>query len=254
MLKDKVIVVMGGAGLLGNNFCQAIAEQEGIAIVADINREAADHLANKIIDAGGRAEAFTVNITDEDSLNVLIETLVKHYRHIDGVVNNAYPRSDNWGKKVEEVTYTDFCQNITLHLGGYFLVLQKFCLHFSKSGGGNVINIASVYGSIAPKFGIYKGTSMTMPVEYAAIKAGILHLTKYFSAYFKKSGIRVNSLSPGGILNNQPEIFIESYKLNCGAKGMLNPNDINGALIFLLSDAAKYINGQNIVVDDGFSI
>ena len=103
-------------------------------------------------------------------------------------------------------------------------------------------------------FEIYRNTKMTMPVEYAAIKSAIIHLTKYFASYFKNTGIRCNSISPGGILNDQPISFIESYNKLCHSKGMLSENDLSGVLVFLLSDESLYINGQNFIIDDGFSL
>ena len=141
-----------------------------------------------------------------------------------------------------------------MHLGGYFLVAQKFCSAFKEQGGGNVVNMSSIYGTMAPRFDIYDGTPMTMPVEYAAIKSSVVQLTRYFAQYFKGTGIRLNCLSPGGILADQPSDFLKAYTGHCASKGMLDTVDLQGALLFLLSDASKYINGQNIVVDDGWSL
>ncbi|HET8709954.1 MAG TPA: oxidoreductase, partial [Spongiibacteraceae bacterium] len=195
-----------------------------------------------------------LDITDTASVENLIAALHASYGCIDAVVNNAYPRNERWGKKLEDVTYADFCENVDLHLGGYFLVAQKFALYFRANGGGNIVNMASIYGSQAPRFDIYADTEMTMPVEYAAIKAAIIQLTRYFAQYFKTDGIRCNSLSPGGIFDRQPEVFLEKYARHCGNKGMLDPDDIIGTLLFLLSDASKYMNGQNLTVDDGFCL
>jgi NAD(P)-dependent dehydrogenase (short-subunit alcohol dehydrogenase family) len=144
--------------------------------------------------------------------------------------------------------------NVDSHLGGYFLVAQQFCMAFKAQGHGNLINMSSIYGSMAPRFEVYEGTPMTMPVEYAAIKSAVVHLTRYFAQYFKGHGIRVNCLSPGGIRDNQPADFLAAYNARCASKGMLAPEDVVGALLFLLSDESRYINGQNILVDDGFSI
>jgi NAD(P)-dependent dehydrogenase (short-subunit alcohol dehydrogenase family) len=143
---------------------------------------------------------------------------------------------------------------VSLHLGGYFLVAQQFGLFFRKHQKGNIVNMASIYGVMAPRFDIYSQTHMTMPVEYAAIKSAVIHLTRYFAQYFKNDSIRVNSLSPGGVLDQQPESFLKNYRAFCTSKGMLEGADISSVLLFLLSDASKYITGQNIVVDDGFSI
>ena len=255
MLKDRVVVITGGAGLVGRQFSSVVAEHGGIAVVADRDGAAATRVAEGIAAKHSvRAEAEVLDITDNESVNRLIETLHERYGRIDAVVNNAYPRNHNYGRKFEEVTYEDFCENLSLHLGGYFLVAQQFSLYFRKQGRGNIINMASIYGMVAPRFEVYAGTPMTMPVEYAAIKSSILSLTRYMAKYLKGTGIRVNAISPGGILDSQPSAFLEKYAENCLSKGMLDARDLNGTLLYLLSDMAAYVNGQNIVVDDGFTL
>ena len=134
------------------------------------------------------------------------------------------------------------------------LTSQRLAGYFQKQGHGNIINISSIYGVIAPKFEVYDNTPMTMPVEYAAIKSAIIHLTKYMAKYFKGMNIRVNTLSPGGILDKQPAAFLEAYRKQCLNKGMLDKSDLQGTLVYILSDMSLYVNGQNIVVDDGFSL
>ncbi len=147
-----------------------------------------------------------------------------------------------------------FCENINLNLGGYFLTTQQFVRYFIEQGHGNVVNIASIYGVIAPKFEIYADTKMTMPVEYAVIKSGLIHLTRYFAKVLKGKKIRINALSPGGILDNQPAEFLAAYHQQCLNKGMLDKTDISGTLLYLLSDLSLHVNGQNIIVDDGFTL
>lgn len=253
-LAGKKVVVTGGGGLLGREFCAAVASAGGLVVVADIDLERANKVSQAIIATGGQAEAANLDITSMGSVDALIAELEARYGHIDAVVNNAYPRNQNYGRKLEDVTYGDFCENLSLHLGGYFLVAQRFAFHFRKHGGGNIVNLASIYGTMAPRFDIYAGTKMTMPVEYAAIKAAIIQLTRYFAQYFKSDGVRVNSLSPGGVLDQQPETFLSRYGEHCGVKGMLGAQDIEGALVFLLSDASRFMTGQNLIVDDGFSL
>lgn len=250
-LKNKVIVITGGAGAIGQSFVRGVSDRGGIAIVADINLEAAELLVQ---DCTGNAYAAHLDITSKESVIALISDLKQRYGHIDALVNNAYPRNKNYGKKLEDVTYADFCDNVNMHLGGYFLVAQQFCLAFKKQGYGNIINMSSIYGSIAPRFEIYEGTPMTMPVEYAAIKSAIEHLTRYFAQYFKDTGIRVNCLSPGGILAGQPTDFLVAYNKHCASKGMLDAHDLLGALMFLLSDESNFMTGQNLLIDDGFSL
>jgi NAD(P)-dependent dehydrogenase (short-subunit alcohol dehydrogenase family) len=255
MLNGKVVVITGGAGLLGRVFSAAVADAGGVAVVADVNLTAAERVAQEINSArpGGAAPA-QLDITDSESVNSLIESLHGRHGRIDAVVNNAYPRNKNWGRKLEDVTYGDFCENMDMHLGGYFLVMQRFSLYFKSQGFGNIVNLASIYGTMVPRFEIYAGTRMTVAVEYAAIKSAIIQLTRYFAQYFKHDGVRFNCLSPGGILDNQPESFLKHYNDHCGTKGMLDSKDISGTLIYLLSDASRYVTGQNIIIDDGFAL
>ncbi len=254
-VQGKVVVVTGGAGVIGKAFIESIARSGGVAIAADIDINAATQFAEQC-KAGqlGIVDAAALDITNQESIQKLIDNVVNRYGKIDAVVNNAYPRNKNYGRKLEDVTYSDFCENVDSHLGGYFLVAQQFSKLFVRQGSGNIVNMSSIYGSVAPRFNVYEGTHMTMPVEYAAIKAAVVHLTLYFAQYFKGTGIRANCISPGGILGGQPEDFLMSYKKYCASKGMLDAPDLVGALIFLISDESKFITGQNLFVDDGFSL
>ena len=256
MLKNKVVVITGGAGLLGQEFAKTIIMNNGIAIIADFNQEKGTEVTEylqKLFPASTVKFQF-LDINDKDSIQQLINSLNQKYGKIDALVNNAYPRNKNYGRKFEDVTYEDFCENLNINLGGYFLTSQQFLIYFSKQGFGNIINISSIYGVIAPRFEIYDNTPMTMPVEYAAIKSALIHLTKYMAKYYKGKNIRVNAISLGGLIDNQPKEFLESYKSFCLNKGMLDKSDINGTLIYLLSNLSNFINGQNIVIDDGFTL
>lgn len=256
MLKNKVVVITGGAGLIGKEFVKAVIENGGIAIIADINEELGKKVKENISKELNTTniDFIKLDITSKDSLKKCIDFLDKKYKRIDALVNNAYPRNKNYGRHFFDVEYDDFVENLGLNLGGYFTASQQFAQYFQKQGYGNIVNISSIYGVVAPKFEVYENTTMTMPVEYAAIKSGLIHLTKYMAKYFKGMNIKVNALSPGGILDKQPESFLEKYKEKCLNKGMLENSDLKGTLVYLLSDMSKYVNGQNIVVDDGFSL
>jgi len=255
-LKDKVIVVTGGAGLIGRSFIEVIINEGGVAIIADIDYELGQSIKTKL-----SKELKTKNIDfvqmDVTSTQSLIDSIVyldDKYHKIDALVNNAYPKNNKYGRHFFDVEFEDFVENTGLNLGGFFLTSQQYAKYFQGQGHGNIINISSIYGVVAPKFEIYDNTEMTTPVEYAAIKSSMLHLTKYMAKYLKGKNIRVNAISPGGILDSQPKEFLSKYNQQCSTKGMLDPKDLNGTLIFLLSDASQYVNGQNIIVDDGFSI
>jgi len=254
MLEGQVVVVTGGAGLLGASLCNRIAREGGTPIVADVDFDRAEQVAREIQASNLTAHAVSLDITNGAQIEQVISDVMARFSHIDAVVNNAYPRGKNYGRKLEEVDYTDFCESLSLHLGGYFLTSQKFASAFKSQGHGNIVNIASIYGLFAPRFELYEGTSMTMPVEYAAIKAGIIQLTRYFAQYYRRDGVRCNALAPGGIRDNQPDEFTTKYDAMCGTKGLLDAADLMGALTFLLSDASKFMTGQVLVVDDGWSL
>jgi len=256
MLQTKVVVITGGAGLIGQEFIKAIVKNNGIAVIADINRELGLKVKKNLSKElnTNNIDFIELDTTSKTSLQACIRYLSDKYNRIDALVNNAYPRNTNYGKHFFDVEYDDFVENTGLNLGGYFTASQQFAKYFYKQDHGNIINISSIYGLIAPKFEIYNGTHMTMPVEYAVIKSGLIHLTKYMAKYFKGKNIRVNTISPGGILDGQPDSFLREYKQKCLNKGMLEKSDLNGSLIYLLSDMSQYVNGQNIVVDDGFTI
>lgn len=254
ILKDKVVVLVGGAGLLGKAFGETLLMHGAKVVVADLDearcKKVCDQLLSKMFNA--HVIAATVDITSKESIKKLICYVDAIFGRIDSVVNNAYPRNKQYGRKLEQVEYSDFCENINTHLGGYFLSTQQFAEFFKIQGYGQVINISSIYGNVAPRFDIYEGTEMTMPVEYAAIKSSIQHLSKYFMRYYKGTPLRFNVVSPGGILDNQSELFINQYKQYSQYKGMLDPSDISGTLVYLISDLSSYVNGQNIIIDDGW--
>lgn len=256
-LGNKIVVITGGAGLIGRGFVEAVVESGGTAIIADIDEisgsRAADEISKKL--GTDKIDFIKVDITSRQSVRDMIDIVINKHKVIDALVNNAYPRNKNYGRKFENVTYEDFCENLNLHLGGYFLMSQEISGVMVKQKRGVIVNIASIYGFMAPRFELYEDASFTSPVEYSAIKGGLLSLTKYLASYLGKHDIRVNAISPGGVHDNQTESFVAQYsrKAIIGNR-MAEPDDLTGALIFLLSDASQYVTGQNIVVDGGWSI
>ncbi|MCH9644436.1 MAG: flagellin modification protein A [Gammaproteobacteria bacterium] len=251
ILQDKVVVVTGGCGLIGQSFVRSIVDYGGYAVIADIDDEAAAELVYQI---GDHVCARQMDITSKDSIQNMLDELHKDLGRIDALVNNAYPRNSKFGRNFFDVEYEDFIDNLGMNLGGYFLTSQQFSKYFIAQGYGNIVNIASIYGVIAPRFELYKNTTMEMPIDYAAIKSALIHLTKYMAKYLKGKNIRVNCISPGGIYAEQPETFLDRYKHFCLNKGMLSGDDLTGALLYLLSDWSMCFNGQNMVVDDGFTL
>lgn len=248
MLKDKIIIVTGGLGKIGRSCAQAITQNKGTAIIADIFDQNPNLEENKI----------HMDITSPSSIAQAIATIHDRYGKIDALVNSAYPRTASWGKRdFFSMDFDDFCENMKLQLGGYVLTSQQFAIYFKKQGFGNIISMSSIMGVYAPKFENYEGTDMHSPVEYSIIKSGINHMTRWMAKYLTNTGIRINAIAPGGIYDSthpQPQSFLEKYRRCCSSKGMLDGEDINGTLIYLLSDMSRYVNGQIIVVDDGWGL
>jgi len=256
-LENKVVVITGGAGLIGKGFVRAVVESGGTAVIADLDAIAGNKVKNEISTELGTDDIdfVEVDITSRKSVTGMIDVLINKYKAIDALVNNAYPRNKNYGRKFEDVSYEDFCENLNLHLGGYFLMSQEISRVMVQQKRGVIVNIASIYGFMAPRFELYENASFTSPVEYSAIKGGLLSLTKYLASYLGKHDIRANAISPGGVHDNQSESFVTQYsKRAIIGNRMAEPGDLSGALVFLLSDASWYITGQNIVVDGGWSI
>ncbi len=253
-MTNKTILVAGAAGLLGRNLVSELLRAGANVCALDCD-EGRLQLLEKDWPSEVRLSCFVVDIVNAVSISRVFSLADEKYGVVNGAVNAAYPRNSKYGNKFFDVTYADFCENITLNLGCYFLFMQECARYFiNKKEDFSLVNISSIYGVMAPRFQIYEGTHMTMPVEYAAIKSALIHLSKYVVAYMNDSKFRVNVVSPGGILDKQPEEFIEAYKKETLGKGMLNVSDVVGSILYLLSDSAQYVNGQNLIVDDGFSL
>tara|TARA_B110001450_G_C17618215_1_gene480111 strand:- start:474 stop:1235 length:762 start_codon:yes stop_codon:yes gene_type:complete len=253
MIKKKKVLVVGAAGLLGASLVKELLTNDICVIAADISL---DRLNSSLGSLGIKLNDTNVFLRKIDLTNVTsVEEMFNQLDGLVGAVNCSYPRNKNYGKKFFEITLEDFNENITLNLGSAFLFMQQCAKYFSRTNEPfSLVNISSVYGVISPKFEIYNNTPMTMPAEYAVIKSSLIHLSKYVTKYVGNSSFRVNLVSPGGIIDNQPASFLEAYKEHTMGKGMLCVDDILGSILYLLSDDSKYVNGQNIIVDDGFTL
>lgn len=253
LLENKTILIAGAGGLLGTRLVPAILSQGGKIIAADINIEAmTERLASLGVDIENKNLTLTtLDVTNEESVKQLFST----HTNIDGAVNSTYPRNKTYGAHFFDVSLESFNENLSLHLGSAFLFTQQCASYFKKHENPlSLVNISSIYGVVAPKFEIYDNTPMTMPVEYAAIKSAIQHLNKYTVAYVNDSRFRINCVSPGGIFDHQPDAFLEAYKTKTHGAGMLDVEEVVGSVLFLLSEQSRYVTGQNIIVDDGFSL
>lgn len=251
-LNNKVAVITGGAGLIGESICHAFSEAGAKVVIAEINRELGKRLEGEILEKKLEACFVELDITSEDSIKTAVSEVVQNEGKIDIWVNSAYPRTPDWGDKFEDVKLDSFRQNVDMHMNGYFMCCQNV-LKEMKTRGGVLLNLGSHYGVLGPNFSIYEGTDMTMPAAYSLIKGGIVNFSRYLATYYAPYNIRVNVLCPGGVFNNQSTTFVNKYKKLVPLNRMAIPVDIAGPALFLCSDAANYITGQVIMVDGGLS-
>ncbi|GFE58481.1 SDR family oxidoreductase [Geobacter sp. AOG1] len=256
-LQQKVAVVTGGAGLLGRAIIKALVSLGADVIIADLDLAAAQIIADAMLrefDNDPKISALKLDIASEDSILASIDTLANTGHFPDIWVNNAYPRTDDWGLVFEKIPAASWRCNVDKHMNGYCLCCQKIAEVMKNEGHGSIINMGSIYGMVGPDFSIYEGTEMTMPAAYAAIKGGILSFTRYLAAYYGPYGVRVNAVSPGGVFNGQDVSFVTEYSKKPPMRRMGKPEDVAAAVAFLASDSAGYITGHNLVVDGGWTI
>jgi NAD(P)-dependent dehydrogenase (short-subunit alcohol dehydrogenase family) len=245
-------VVTGGCGLIGEAFVRALAERGDRVVAVDINDEAGSKMVEEV--GSDSVEYRHCDVTTTDAFDAVLQATRNRYGTVDAVVHSAYPRTSNWGTPFEKLDAEEVARNLRLQLGSAIMVSQRAVRHFREQDGGHLVHVGSIQGIAAPKFRHYEETHMTSPIEYTAVKSGIVGIVRYLAKYLSGTGIRVNCLSPGGVEDGQPETFLRRYRDDCTSKGMLDPEDLAGPLLFLLSDRSKYINGQNLVVDDGWSL
>lgn len=254
-LSGKTILITGAAGRIGSATARFAIACGADLVLADLAAEGLALLENELRQASGqKVHSFPSDITSAEGIDQLFEQIGASFLSITSAVHCAYPTSSGWGAKFEDLLEENLYQDLQMQLGGAILFSQKILDYFLKQGGGDLVHISSVQGVQAPKFDHYDGTQMTSPVEYAAIKSGIISITRWLAKYHTNKGIRVNCVSPGGILDKQPEVFLERYRQSCTNIGMLHSDQVANAIVFLLSSSSMAINGQNLIVDDGWSL
>ena len=251
--RGKNVVITGGAGLLGREIVKCFAAYNANTIISDINKEESIKLVEEIQNEKGTADFYYFDQSDVSTIPEVIKGLDRKNRPIDVWVNNAYPRTSDWGNKLENVSIESWRKNIDLHLNGYCICANEIAKRMAKRKRGVIINVGSIQSFVAPDFSLYHDTDMTSPAAYTAIKGGILMYTKYLASYFGKNNIRVNVVCPGGILNKQPDNFVLRYSHRTPLGRMADPKEIAPAILFLASDAASYITGTVLTVDGGFT-
>jgi 2-deoxy-D-gluconate 3-dehydrogenase len=265
-LTGRVAVVTGGVGLLGAEFCRTLAEAGAAVVVVDLNGPASQAAADSLTNSGYKALAIPTDITQPDSVNAAVEEVLSAFGRLDVLVNSAAldPKFDPEAvsKGITPGAFEDYPLDLwnsalNVNLTGMFLMTQA-CVKLMIEQGkkGSIINICSTYGLNGPDQRIYvkEGRRVAFkPVYYTVTKAGVMGFTKYLAAYYAGTEIRVNALTPGGVFNNHEDYFVQNYSAKTILGRMAKKDEMNGALLFLASDASSYMTGNNVVVDGGWT-
>ncbi|MDB4124769.1 SDR family oxidoreductase [Schleiferiaceae bacterium] len=238
-----MVIVFGGSGLIGRELILGLVKNGYQCVNIDYQ----NHNVLKAI------PFFKCDVLNNEISHV-IESIEEAYGQINAVINCLYIRNKSYGLDVLHTTQSSFEFNIAKNLSIAFEIM-KVSLSMKRTEIISVINVSSVYGVISPRFEIYEGVDFTNPVDYSAIKAGLIHLTKYFARYAKGKKIRFNCISPGGVYDNHSEQFVNSYSQYTSNIGMILSEDLLGSIEFLISNKkSRAVNGLNLIVDDGFSL
>lgn len=271
-LSGRVAVVTGGCGLLGTEFCRVLASAGASVVVADINDQKAVTLADSLNElttsalsagSGPRSLAVSTDVTKPDSVREMVAATLDTFDRLDILVNSAaldpkfYP--DHAGadtNSFEDYPLEAWNQALEVNLTGTFLCCQAAIPAILEQGKGVIINISSIYGMVGPDQRIYQQEDTPIqykPVYYPVTKAGVLGLTRYLATYYAGRNIRVNTLTPGGVYDGHDAGFVHSYSARTALGRMARKDELNGALLFLASDASSYMTGANLVVDGGWT-
>lgn len=253
LLKGKTVFITGGVGLIGTEVTCALADAGAKVVILDIDQDKAKKVQYELQRKGKDVKYEPFDVTNLGDIDQLINNLQKKYARIDVWVNTAYPRTKDWGDRVEELNLGSWQKNVNMHLNSYAWISRRVCLIMKEQRGGNLINFGSTYGVVGNNFSIYEGTNMSSAMVYSAIKGGIINLGRYLASYFGAFNVRVNTVCPGGIFDNQNKIFVKNYERNTPLKRMGKPEEIASAVLFLSSDAASYITGATLMVDGGWT-
>ncbi|MGX9365352.1 SDR family oxidoreductase [Desulfoplanes sp. PS50] len=255
-LSGRVALVTGGAGNIGKACCKALVECGAEVAIVDIAENQLISAVQEIEASGSKAKGFVADMGNEISVRALPEKVVQEFGNLDIIVNSAAfvgtSGLTGWVTPFENQTTDTWRAALEVNLTACFELVQSALPYLKESGHASVVNIASTYGVVAPDWSLYEGTEMGNPAAYAASKGGLIQLTRWLSTTLAPE-IRVNAISPGGIWRNQPEVFVKRYEKKTPLQRMGTEEDMVGALVYLASDLSRYVTGQNLMVDGGWT-
>lgn len=249
-LQDKTILLTGAAGLFGRGLASALVEAGATLIIASRSVENLQAVAAAETARGHRVHAEAFDQGDEDSILALRGRIESRFGPLHGLVNNSVLRP----MKGTLGSVDQWEDSMRVNATGLMLMHRHFGTTMAEAGRGSIVNIGSIQGMIGPSYELYAGTSMgDMPPDYFFHKGGMLNLTRFYAALYGPKNVRVNCLAPGGFFNNQPELFVQRYSEHTMLNRMADDDDLGGAVVFLLSEASRYITGVNLPVDGGYT-
>jgi 2-deoxy-D-gluconate 3-dehydrogenase len=265
-LTNRVAIVTGGGGQLGTEFCKTLAEAGAAVVTADLLMDHAKRTAKLLTDSGYNCMPFQLDVTSVESTREVVAESLKRFGRLDILVNCAAtdPKFDPDAAArgiapgaFEDYPLAQWNDALNVNLTGIFLMTQASVKPMIEQGErGSIINICSTYGLNGPDQRIYIKDGVRVafkPVYYTTTKAGVLGFTKYLAAYYAETEIRVNALTPGGVFNNHEDYFVKNYSAKTILGRMARKDEMNGALLFLASDASSYMTGNNVIVDGGWT-
>ena len=249
-LKSKVVVLTGGGGLYGRQLTAALAEAGAQVVIASRNQARLREIARAQARRGFSVACEPLDQGKESSVVALRKRVLARFGRVDGLVNNAVARP----MKSLDAPVSAWEESLRVNATGVFLMTRAFGETMVEQGGGSIVNIGSMMGTVGPSPEFYEGAGMGTPApDYFFHKAGMINLTRYFASVFGRRNVRVNCVSPGGLFNHQPKAFLQRYNRRTMLGRMAGEGDLGGAVVFLLSDASRYVTGINLPVDGGFT-
>jgi NAD(P)-dependent dehydrogenase (short-subunit alcohol dehydrogenase family) len=269
-LGGRAVIVTGGAGLLGREYARSLVEAGANAVVADVNEEAACTVAAAINaeaegKAAGVALGLRVDVSDRTSVRQLVARTLGEFGRVDGLVNNAAldPKFDHGEEGKHTFAFEDYPvelwnRSLQVNVTGMFLCAQAVAPAMLRQERGVIVNISSIYGLVGPDQRLYERDDPAAPrafkpADYSVTKSAVLGFTRYLAAYFSGRGVRVNTLTLGGVYNNHDAEFVRRYSDRAPLRRMAARDEYCASLLFLLSDASSYMTGSNLVVDGGWT-
>lgn len=254
-LTDKVSLITGGTGVLGMVFARTLVEYGSHVILADLNEQRCEEAAQEIAKGSDRKIiGCSANVAEPNDVGRITSLANDVFGRIDILINNAAAQPSGFCDSLEQYSLETWNQVIAVNLTGTFLMARAAASLMTKKGGGSIINIASIYGVVSPNQQIYEGSSINTPAVYSASKSGLIGLTRHLATYWASAGIRVNSITPGGIFRGHADPFLGNYCQRVPMRRMGHQDELRGAVIYLASDASSYVTGHNLVVDGGWTI